>query len=218
MRRKYIIISFVIITLVSIATGKIMEANKEVKMTFVGDILLSRGVGEKINVEGYEYPYKHVKNVFENKDVVFGNLECPIYDERDPVYKKPQIIFRADSSNAKALKDAGFNILNLANNHAMDQNSNGLMSTINLLDDMKIGHVGAGKNYEDARKPYYVTTKDTTIGFQKWTFTNLIKKYKWQKENVIFWLYHFTGAMSFNFIQVNIRENWRIKLWIVVQI
>lgn len=166
MKSKYIIISIIfLVALVVIVTDKIIEANKEINMSVVGDILLSRGVGDKIKEEGYEYPYEHVKDIFKDKDIVFGNLECPICDESNPVYKKPQIVFKADSSNTIALKEAGFNILSLANNHTMDQNSIGLISTMNLLNKTNIGYVGAGKSYGNARKPYFVKMNNTVIGF-----------------------------------------------------
>ena len=138
--------------------------NKDVRISIVGDILLDRGVKAQIESKGRGYPYLEVKDVFKKSDAVIGNLECPITENSNPILKDKKLIFKADVENAAELKSAGFSILNLANNHSMDQGSEGLKSTISNLNKAGIMTVGAGMNREDASKPGFVKISGTTAG------------------------------------------------------
>lgn len=143
----------------------INSTTSQITVSFVGDILLDRGVRKAIEEKGYDYPYEIVKNIFKKDDITFGNLECPILTKGKAVYKRPELIFKADPQNASALKKAGFDILNIANNHTMDYGSEGLLSTIDILKENNIKTVGGSRNYNTARKPVYIRKKGNTIGF-----------------------------------------------------
>lgn len=144
----------------------VLTANtKDVTLTLTGDILLDRGVEAYLVREGTGYPYEKVKHILKKSDIVFGNLECPPTDRGIPVLKSRNLIFRADPSNAEALASAGFNVLNLANNHSMDYGHEGIWDTIKALEDAGIRTVGAGQNSDKARCPLYIKTKDLEIGF-----------------------------------------------------
>jgi gamma-polyglutamate biosynthesis protein CapA len=136
-----------------------------VTVSLTGDILLDRGVKTYIDGEGIYYPYEKINCVFDSSDIVFGNLECPLTLEGIPVLKRRDLIFHAHPSNAAALKAGGFDVLNLANNHAMDYGTQGLVSTLEALKDAGIRTVGAGDDASAARQPVYVKFKNITIGF-----------------------------------------------------
>lgn len=137
---------------------------REIVLCAVGDILLDRGVRAQVNGE-YDYPYRKVRNVLERADITFGNLECPITTEGTPALKRSILLFKADLENAAAIKEAGFDILNLSNNHTMDYGTEGIINTMNILKDFNINFMGAGDNYEEARKPLYIKKKGCKIGF-----------------------------------------------------
>ncbi|QXE92997.1 CapA family protein [Geomonas subterranea] len=69
-------------------------------------------------------------------DIALGNLEGPLCSEETPA-KEPlagrRYLFRTPPSYAKNLKEAGFSILSLANNHARDFGGAGLESTRKAL-------------------------------------------------------------------------------------
>ena len=95
------------------------EKQDPVCLVAVGDIMLSRYVAQKTKEhEDPGYPFADVGQFLRNGDITFGNLENPITPGRD--IKVPEMILRADPYMASALKDAGFDILSLANNHLMD--------------------------------------------------------------------------------------------------
>lgn len=142
------------------------ENNKsEVTICFTGDILLDRGVKREIEKNSYDYPYLLVRDLMKKSDIVYGNLECPLINESTPVLKRRDLVFKGDLSNAKALKNAGYTILNLANNHTMDYGHEGLLSTLNVLKKESIKTIGAGYKKEDAYKPVYIYKNGIKTGF-----------------------------------------------------
>lgn len=103
--------------------------------------MLDRDVRSSLDRYGMGYPYEMVKDILADNDVTFGNLECPLTYRGTPV-KSHGILFRADTENASFLKNAGYDILNLSNNHMMDFGHIGLHDTLKALDDNGIEYVG----------------------------------------------------------------------------
>ncbi|HHV28087.1 CapA family protein [Acetivibrio mesophilus] len=162
--KKYLLVLCVFL-LVLVASLAAIFKDEPVKIVFVGDILLARGVGEKIETNGYEYPYDNIKRILKDSDITIGNLECAISSRGTPALKKESLLFRAAPENAAALKEAGFDVLNLANNHTMDFGREGLMDTVDFINSAGIKTFGAGKNRETAGKPLYIKVKGTVVGF-----------------------------------------------------
>lgn len=133
-------------------------------VSIVGDIMLDRGVEEIMEERGYAHPYEKVSRIFLEDDMTLGNLECPITETENPALKRRDIVFRAKKKNAIELKVAGFDVLNLANNHSMDQRSKGLKDTIDMLNYQGISTVGAGENREEAREHVVTKIKGVKIG------------------------------------------------------
>lgn len=139
--------------------------DNNVTISLVGDILLDRGVEKVIQEHGADYPYSRVKSIVSKSDMAMGNLECPLTLEGIPVLKNRNIVFNADPANAYSLKKAGFDILNLANNHVMDYGSKGLLNTVIFLEKQGIATVGAGRNKDEAHKPAFIKKGLLTVGF-----------------------------------------------------
>lgn len=138
---------------------------KPVHIIASGDILLDRGVSEYLENSGYDYPYDDIKEEIIKGDIAIANLECPLTDSGNAVLKRPELIFKGSRLNAAALKRAGFDILNLANNHTMDQGREGLTDTIKLLESSDIRTLGAGMTRSEARKPVFIKKGRIGVGF-----------------------------------------------------
>ncbi len=162
-RLSMLIVLAGIISLVIFFT--ITKNDNEIHLAAVGDILLSRDVEKRMEEEGLDYPYRQIKEFISEKDIVFGNLENPIYEGNNPVGKDPDLIFKAKNANAVELREAGFTVLNLANNHTMDHQEVGLVSTMKALQENGIDYIGAGFSYDEARKPLVIDHKGVKIGF-----------------------------------------------------
>lgn len=96
---------------------------------------------------------KELKNRLQSADFTIFNLETPLADKENPIEKAgPNLI--APTYTIKGLKAINPCFFSLANNHILDQGEQGLSSTIQLLGKEDIKYAGAGKNLEEAKKPY----------------------------------------------------------------
>ncbi|WP_051331227.1 CapA family protein [Aneurinibacillus terranovensis] len=135
----------------------------EVTLAFTGDMQFTGTVGEQIKKNGLNYPFAAVKPILTNADVTVGNLETTLTTRG--VAQTKDFTFRSDPRMAKAMANAGFDILGLANNHAMDFGQISLQDTIQSLDKEHLAHIGGGKNSAEATSVYYITKKGETIAF-----------------------------------------------------
>ena len=127
-------------------------AGDTITVTFTGDVLLDRGVREKISADGVESLFSpSVDSLFSASDVVVGNLECPVTHIHAPRQKK--YIFRGEPEWLAALKQHGFTHLNMANNHTIDQGRRGLLDTRQRVMEAGMMPIGAGSSMEEAAQP-----------------------------------------------------------------
>ena len=139
----------------------------------VGDIMLGGTAAEVLIKEGYNYPFKRVSPLLSNADIVIGNLEGPLTPIcNDSMELDKEYVFRSPAEKvAPALKDAGFNLLSLANNHILDYGVQGMNDTINALSEHSINHVGAGNNSALARTGNLINTPNGKFGFLSYSLT-----------------------------------------------
>ncbi|MCI0696565.1 CapA family protein [candidate division KSB1 bacterium] len=88
---------------------------------------------------------------FERADLTMINLECPLIDKPAPIVKNGPVLGVA-SDCINGLKQAGLDVLGLANNHIMDHGPGGLENTLRVCTEAGIATVGAGKNLREARR------------------------------------------------------------------
>jgi poly-gamma-glutamate capsule biosynthesis protein CapA/YwtB (metallophosphatase superfamily) len=137
--------------------------NRQVTLEAVGDIMLARTVGEQVQAHGPQIVFAGVQSVFDSADVLIGNLECAITDSSE---RQPKIwTFAAPLEMAQALALARFDVLSLANNHAMDYGSQGLFDTRDNLGQYGIASVGAGANAAEAHAPVILERNGLRLAF-----------------------------------------------------
>lgn len=93
---------------------------------------------------------KDVGPVLSAADVAFGNLEGPLTDGGVSAKCRPNstrcFAFRVPTRYGKYLKEAGFDVMSLANNHAGDFGDKGRADTRATLDALGIKHAGSDKS------------------------------------------------------------------------
>lgn len=137
---------------------------KPLTIMAVGDILLSRHVGAKIEqAKNPNFPFEKLKTVLESANITFGNLECPLSQNPFPIRKG--LVFRCPSKYVPGLLSAGFDVLSTANNHALDQGILDLEFTIDYLKSQNILPVGSGSTLEMAWQPVIIERDGRKIGF-----------------------------------------------------
>ncbi|WP_176431283.1 CapA family protein [Anaerovirgula multivorans] len=154
-------LSLVIFALLFIGT----DNDRDITLVAVGDILLDRGVRRSIERHDRNYPYLNVQEYFQKGDISFANLECPLTPGGTSVLKDRTLIFKGDIENGRVLKEVGFTILNLTNNHTLDYGPEGLVDTLEVLKENGIFSLGVGLNAQEARQPVFISIKGSTIGF-----------------------------------------------------
>src|SRR5580765_1520333 len=90
-------------------------------LLFVGDIMPGRAVESVARARGdWLFPFRRLAPRIQAADLAFANLECVVATGGGPVQ------FRADPAALGGLRDAGFDIISLANNHTADAGLNAL--------------------------------------------------------------------------------------------
>lgn len=124
---------------------------RPVTVGLVGDLMFARDVVTLMQEHGAGYPFQRVTPLFEGIDVLIGNVEGTFTARGERADK--YYTFRAPPDLAYALRDAGFDAVSLANNHALDFGPVGLADTIDALDRLGVAHFGAGEDAAGAVRP-----------------------------------------------------------------
>jgi poly-gamma-glutamate synthesis protein (capsule biosynthesis protein) len=98
----------------------------------------------------YDPVFQWAKDYISSADVAVANLEVTLAGA--PYTGYPQ--FSSPDALAKALQNAGFNVLVTANNHSVDRGKKGLERTIDVLDSLEIMHTGIFKNADIRENTY----------------------------------------------------------------
>ncbi|WP_054635757.1 CapA family protein [Thalassobacillus sp. C254] len=152
--------------------------------SMVGDMMMGRHVEEVMNNHGDDYIFEHVAPVFEASDYTTGNFENPVILNEDEYDSADKIIHLFSKPRAvEALQNAHFTTINLANNHMMDYQLEGLETTLRTfsrpegakpeddthldpelsalleaeLPQYDVQAIGGGRDLEDAMLPSYHT-------------------------------------------------------------
>jgi hypothetical protein len=96
-----------------------------------GDLMLSSWVIDVIREQGVDYPYDSTRFIISAADLALANLEAPLTSGGDRFQDK-QFTFKVPPDFVHGIKNAGFDIVNLANNHIMDYGREGLITTLAL--------------------------------------------------------------------------------------
>lgn len=135
---------------------------ESIKIFISGDFAPRLRVRDCILRGDYKLLYNDMLEIIRQSDYAITNLESPLTNTVTPIRKTgPNLI--APTKSVEALKYVPFNLVTLANNHAMDQGKQGLETTIDLLKKNNIDYVGAGLNEEEIQEPKYLNIKGKTI-------------------------------------------------------
>jgi poly-gamma-glutamate synthesis protein (capsule biosynthesis protein) len=128
---------------------------RPVTLMSVGDINLGDGPGAVMAERGSRWPWVDVAPALRAADIAFGNLECSVSNRGAPVPK--QYTFRGRPRLLRTLRQfAGFDVVNLANNHVGDYGPLATADTIRHVRQAGLVGVGAGFNATGARRPRVV--------------------------------------------------------------
>jgi len=154
-----------------------VEEADEITLALVGDILPASSVARLMEKNGYDYPYRESAALLQAADITAGNLETAITDRGTPEENK-EYVYRGPAQALPAIREAGFDVLSLANNHTMDFGWIGLQDTMEALNEHDLLHIGAGHDEEEAYAPAIVEVKGFKVAFIG--VSNVIWKTYWK--------------------------------------
>lgn len=113
-----------------------------------------------------EYITARLQTEMMRHDFRIGTLEAAIgtdlpFDEQKMTRRK-NIIY-ARESDLQKVKDMGFDVVTLANNHVHDLSDEGVKNTMDQLTNLSISYCGAGLNEKEARKPAVISKDGETV-------------------------------------------------------
>jgi len=149
----------------NLITSSAISLNKPIKLLFAGDVILTRNVEKKINLNydgKFIFPFINVLDYLNSFDYVIVNLEGPISlrgNKVGSIYSfrmKPEVLDYLSKANIK--------VFNLANNHIWDYGRIAFEDTLKNLKENNFYYFGAGLNEDEAYRPLILNLNDTSIG------------------------------------------------------
>ncbi len=121
---------------------------------FVGDLLVDR--------ESPPEPFESVRGAFAQTDVLFGNLEGPLYGR--PASRAQFSHYPlSESEQPCRLSELGFDVLTLTNNHIVDAGHAAMLDTRDRLRAEGVATCGVGHDLDSAREPAVIESKNVNI-------------------------------------------------------
>ena len=133
-----------------------------IRIIAVGDLSFNGRYHGVLDKYGPEYPLEKILRYWRNADLICGNLESPMTSR--PRAHRSKCTLRAAPLALEVLRHAGFDLLSLANNHAMDFGPQGLVDTCEKLSAAGIMFAGAGERAVDAFRPAVLRRRGYSIG------------------------------------------------------
>lgn len=138
------------------------------RMLSVGDNLIHDGIYEQAQKRakngGYDFSfcYARVKSTVEAADIATINQETIVAKSYQP---SGYPLFNSPQELGTAVKDTGFDVVSLANNHMLDKTAKGLTEAIDFWDSADgITRTGAYKDKADLDRVEYIEKNGIKIG------------------------------------------------------
>ena len=153
--------------------------NKTVRLSAVGDIMVhSAQLSAQSNNDGtysFDNNFQYIKNIIGDSDISLANLETTVNPQK-PCSGYPS--FNAPKELLSTLKDTGFDVISTINNHSLDTGYNGLISTVNEIENIGLDVVGTKSEVES--KNYIIKkVKDINIGIASFSYGDIVNNQKY---------------------------------------
>ena len=134
-----------------------------VSLIFTGDFAPCRGF-EPVAISKGAAIFGDLEAGITAADVAFVNLEVPFCLGGMGIAKSGPNL-RAHPDCVRALAEAKFDVIGLANNHLMDFGSDGLKETMQVCQKAGLTICGSGTDLAEAQRPIIINKKKVKIAF-----------------------------------------------------
>lgn len=152
---------------------RLTKTEDQLRLLFVGDIMLGDWAERTFQTEGYDYAFSATRGLLRSADLAIGNLEGPIASKGQRVTHK-RWSYKVHPEAAFALSRAGFDLMTLANNHIQDCGDSGIKESMAYLAQAGVISFGAGLTGQEAHRPAIVEVKGVSIAFLGYILPNML--------------------------------------------
>lgn len=126
MKKKYMFLPFILL----LSTGGLTHAQQYLRIVFAGDVMghdsqITAAHVDSSDIYDYWSCFSYLKPYLDRSDIALANLEVTLAGPPYQGYPR----FSSPDALLDGLRNAGFNVLVNANNHALDRGSEGLERT-----------------------------------------------------------------------------------------
>ncbi|MEW6173937.1 MAG: CapA family protein [Bacillota bacterium] len=144
----------------------------EITLAAAGDLLMHLPVVySDYNAEKKEFDFGPVfapiEPYLKSADYTIANLETRLAGSERGYHGYP--LFNTPACFADHLKKIGIDLLGTANNHSLDMGWDGIVTTLDNLDEAGLAHVGTYRNEAERAKPFIVDVKGVKLAFLNYT-------------------------------------------------
>jgi len=124
-------------------------------LLFAGDLMnhgpqIKAAWNSSNSTYSYDTCYYFLKPLIQSADLAIANLEVTLGGAPYTGYP----MFSAPDAYAQAVKNAGFDLLQTANNHSCDRKKTGVIRTLDQLDSLQLLHTGTFRNQAERDSLY----------------------------------------------------------------
>lgn len=145
---------------------------KQITITAIGDILIHDRVYYDAKTEhGYDFTpmLEKVKPFLNDTTITFANQETMIGGEAIGLSGYPS--FNSPTEIGDALKEAGVDVVSIANNHTLDRGEEAIQNAIKYWEKIDMMYMGAYKNKKDQDTlRVYETKEGLSVAFLAYTY------------------------------------------------
>ena len=138
--------------------------------------MMDWSVKRAIREKGPNYPFQYVREEVSSADLAIVNLETAVtthsVKDTNQIYN-----FKSDPISLAGIKNAGFDLVTIANNHVLDYKQQGFLDTLQHLEHAGLHYVGGGRNAKEAYAAQVFEIKGQKIKFL--AFSRFIPTGEW---------------------------------------
>jgi poly-gamma-glutamate capsule biosynthesis protein CapA/YwtB (metallophosphatase superfamily) len=142
-----------------------------IHLSAIGDVLIHDRVYEDAKVNnGYDFKpmLSQVKYLLQKPEITIANQESMAGGAEIGLSSYP--CFNSPHEIADALKDAGIDIISIANNHSIDRGEKGILSATDYYQKINLPYEGAFRSEQDKEQVRILTKNGIKIGFLAYTY------------------------------------------------
>lgn len=144
-------------------------SKEEISLSFIGDVSLADNwyimpEYDKRSKKVYGILSESVVNIMTSSDLMIANSEFTVSDRGSKMPGK-YYTFKASPKRLSIYEEMGVDLVTLANNHVYDFGKEAFYDMLEAFKEYDIPYVGAGKDIEEAKRPYYFIINGYKIAF-----------------------------------------------------